>query len=154
MTRIFVVYRCIVVFCILCCFPQLGLSGEVAAHGANEFYKLSATLSTSNKLALTYNIDPCCYLYKRGFSFQVLGSDVVVSHISLPESLRHNDEFFGDVEIYRGEVLIVLDLDFSRVVVPSDSLSIAAEHQGCADEGICFLPERNVVRFATLPGLL
>ena len=121
MTRIFVVYRCIVVFCILCCFPQLGLSGEVAAHGANEFYKLSATLSTSNKLALTYNIHPCCYLYKRGFSFQVLGSDVVVSHISLPESLRHNDEFFGDVEIYRGEVLIVLDLDFSRVVVPSDS---------------------------------
>lgn len=151
--RMLIANRCVVAFLAFCCFPQLVVSGEVEGPGGSDFYTLSATLSKGNKLALAYDIHPCCYLYKRSFSFQALDSEVIVGHVSFPESLRHHDEFFGDVEIYRGEVLITLDLDTSQVEVRSDSLSISAEHQGCSDEGICFLPDRNVLRFASFPGL-
>ncbi|MDA0236959.1 MAG: protein-disulfide reductase DsbD N-terminal domain-containing protein [Proteobacteria bacterium] len=152
MTRMFVLNRCIVALLVFCCFPQFVVSSRAETPGASDFYRLSATLVKGNKLVLAYDIHPCCYLYKRSFSFQVLDSDVIVSQVSFPESLRHNDEFFGEVEIYRGEVLITLDLNFTRVGRRSDSLSVTAWHQGCSDEGICFLPDRNVLSFTTFPG--
>ena len=50
--------------------------------------------------------------------------------------MLHNDDFFGDVEIYRESATIRLsnlDLSVGRIVI-----QIVA--QGCADHGICFLP--------------
>ena len=48
-----------------------------------------------------------------------------------------DDEFFGRVETYRGEVVVKLSLKDPK---PGQSIVIAAESQGCADIGVCYPP--------------
>ncbi|MDC1311160.1 protein-disulfide reductase DsbD N-terminal domain-containing protein [Burkholderiales bacterium] len=117
------------------------------------FYRLSGNLISENKLVLTYYINECCYIYKRSLTFELLEPQAVISGVAFPSALKHKDEFFGEVEVYRGQVNLVLDLDLSQGEQQLNSLSLKAVHQGCSDEGICFLPEENTLNFSFFPGL-
>ena len=62
------------------------------------------------------------------------------------------DEFFGDVETYRDEVTIRLPLELGSG--GAQVLGVVATSQGCADVGVCYLPQDQKVelRLAALGG--
>ena len=65
----------------------------------------------------------------------------------LPEGKRKHDEFFGDVETYRGRVAVRIPLAAASAGSP---LTLKAASQGCADAGVCYPPTIQQVRL-TVP---
>ena len=57
--------------------------------------------------------------------------------VELPAGKRKHDEFFGDVETYRGQVLVRLPLAEAS---GGRTLTVHADSQGCADAGVCYPP--------------
>ena len=58
--------------------------------------------------------------------------------------MKH-DEFFGNVETYRGAVAVRLPLQGAQ---PGASVIVKAESQGCADAGVCYPPQSQKVTVA------
>ena len=55
----------------------------------------------------------------------------------LPAGKRKKDEFFGEVETYRGHVAIRLPLER---LGSADTAKLLVTSQGCADVGVCYVP--------------
>src|SRR5690606_33977990 len=55
------------------------------------------------------------------------------------------DEFFGEVETYRGAVAATLE---GSAPAGADALSLEVKFQGCADAGVCYPPQTRTVRVA------
>lgn len=77
------------------------------------------------------------YLYRRQFAVESLNNEVRLGEPELPEGTFTNDEFLGDVYIFRDRVVmeVPLERDFSG------PLDIDFTFQGCADAGLCYPPE-------------
>jgi thiol:disulfide interchange protein DsbD len=75
------------------------------------------------------------YLYREKFRFGVEGNATVqLGAPELPRGARHKDEFFGEVETYRGNVRI-------RIPAQGDGrFDLKVVSQGCADAGVCYVP--------------
>jgi len=63
----------------------------------------------------------------------------------LPAGQRKHDAFFGDVETYRGRIVVRVPL--SRAT-PGQSIVLKAASQGCADAGVCYPPSVQQVSLA------
>ena len=137
-------------FWVCCLFASVCVAGQNTINHKN-FYQLTGDLLNTKMLVLTYDIDKCCYLYKEAFKFEVKDSEAVIGSVLLPEGQKHKDDYFGDVEIYREQVKITLAINYSRVLANPGSLIVKARHQGCSDEGVCFLPADNLLDFAFFP---
>ena len=62
-----------------------------------------------------------------------------------------DDEFFGKVETYRGQLAVKLAL---QQPAPGSKVDVRAESQGCADAGVCYPPQsQNVTVTLPLPGM-
>jgi thiol:disulfide interchange protein DsbD len=86
------------------------------------------------------------YLYRERLHFSV-EPEGVAAPPSLPPGKVKNDEFFGKVETYRGELAVKIALEQPA---PGSKLVVRAESQGCADAGVCYPPQvQNVT--VTLP---
>ena len=57
---------------------------------------------------------------------------------SLPPGKIKDDEFFGKVETYRGQLAVRLPLEGAQ---PGAMVTVKAESQGCADAGVCYPPQ-------------
>lgn len=77
------------------------------------------------------------YLYRHQFSVESLTNDVRLGITELPEGTFTNDEFMGDVYIFRDQMVMEVPIegDFSG------PLDIDFSFQGCADAGLCYPPE-------------
>ena len=81
------------------------------------------------------------YLYRHAFQFtlrQQADSAELAVEVTMPDGLKKNDQFFGDVEAYYGQ----LDIDLSLTAVPGPNARIFIDYQGCADWGFCYPPQR------------
>lgn len=81
------------------------------------------------------------YLYRHAFDFtlsQQAESEELAVEFTLPAGLKKNDQFFGDIEAYYGQ----LDVDLSLSTVPGPAASLFIYYQGCADWGFCYPPQR------------
>ena len=83
-------------------------------------------------LFINFQITEGYYLYQHRFG---LTPESLVADVTLPEAKPYHDEFFGDVNIYRNEVTLVVDLAAANV---GDILTL--RYQGCADAGLCYAP--------------
>lgn len=77
------------------------------------------------------------YLYRHQFAVESLTNQAQLGELELPEGTFTNDEFMGDVYIFRDQVVmeVPLESDFSG------PLDIDFTFQGCADAGLCYPPE-------------
>ncbi|EGN75322.1 thiol:disulfide interchange protein [Idiomarina sp. A28L] len=83
-------------------------------------------------LYINFRITEGYYLYQHRFG---LVPENLVGNLELPEAMPYNDEFFGDVNIYRDYVTLTVDLAAANV---GDVLTV--RYQGCADAGLCYAP--------------
>ncbi len=88
-----------------------------------------------NKVFLTWDISSDYYLYQN--KILVIGSDdTQISDIHYPPSTLYQDEFFGEVGIYKNKVTLEVDL-----LKAENNSFLNVHYQGCAVAGFCYPPE-------------
>ena len=104
-------------------------------------FHFSARLLDANRLEVRYEIAPGYYLYREKFKFSADPVSVTVDASQLPPGKIKKDEFFGDVQIYRGDQRFVLPVGGLPAQAPHFTLK--AVSQGCADLGVCYPPQEQ-----------
>lgn len=112
----------------------------------DEAFRFHTSIDSAEQLSVHWQIAAGYYLYQDKFRFSMLTGDAGEAQIlelehALPEGVAHHDEFFGDVTVYYSEVA-------ASVVLPADSpqqFILLVEFQGCAEAGLCYLPETRRV---------
>ena len=114
-----------------------GLRGEEEFLHPDEAFKLSADPNGGEAVALTWVIADDYYLYRHRVAVRTETPGFSVGEVRLPDGRKKTDEFFGDVEVYYGQLDAVAAL--SR---PEDAgtVELKVTYQGCADAGLCYPP--------------
>jgi thiol:disulfide interchange protein DsbD len=101
-----------------------------------EAYQLEVDILDKRSVRLYWQIAADYYLYRHRFDFSLTDAagNIAVSS-ELPAGLRHNDEYFGEVEIYYDSADVTLALQRSTA-----QATLTATSQGCADAGLCYPP--------------
>jgi len=116
-------------------------------------FRFAARLTDARSIEINYQIAPGYYLYRDKFQFTLAPAGAKPGAPRLPSGRKHRDEFFGEVETYRGSLSIVLPFELADASVPA--IHLTAVSQGCADIGVCYVPheQRAELRLASLtPG--
>jgi len=97
-------------------------------------FAFSAEALPSGQTRLYWQIADGYYLYQKRLKFDGLDP---AQRPALPEGEHHNDEFFGDQQVYRGEL---------ELLVPAGAGGqVSVGWQGCADAGLCYPPQSQTV---------
>lgn len=110
-----------------------------------EAFRLSLTRPDAQSLVVRYRIAPGYYLYQAKFDFRSDTPGVSLGQAAFPPGEPHEDAFFGKQTVFRDEVEIRLPL----AAAPADAVSLTVTSQGCADLGVCYPPEEQVLSVAT-----
>lgn len=84
-----------------------------------------------NQLKLSWQIADGYYLYKD--KFKIAGIAVNFSHPQYPPGMPHQDEYFGQTEIYRHQLVYTVPL--ANI---DSGASLKIRYQGCAEAGLCY----------------
>lgn len=115
---------------------------------AAQAFPLSATRS-GNMVNLQWNIAPGYYLYREKFRISVVSPGASLVDFHYPNGSVKHDEFFGDMEIFRGTLLVTARLQ-SESPLP-DTIELKIGVQGCADAGVCYPPHNQTVSLRSDP---
>lgn len=107
----------------------------------HEAFKLSLISNSSESVRLRFVAAEGYYLYRHRFSFSSEPADVRLGQAILPNGQAKHDEFFGDIEAYYG----VLDVEIPLTNPDNRPFNLAVSYQGCADKGLCYPPETQVL---------
>ena len=102
-----------------------------------------------DSITLNWKIAPDYYLYRDKFRFELVGDGVELDTPILPPAIRKNDEFFGEVDIYKKHVTVELPL--KRREGSARDVTLKTAVQGCNEPvGVCYPPIRKSLQL-TLP---
>jgi thiol:disulfide interchange protein DsbD len=103
-----------------------------------EAFKLSADASSPNLLRLHWAIAPDYYMYRGRIELKA-GDGVSLGALQLPDGVKSNDPYLGDVETYHHDVSASVPYS---VTPGSTRLKLAVQYQGCheVDPKICYPP--------------
>ena len=115
-------------------------------------FRFHARLKDAGSIEVRYEIAPGYYLYRDKFQFALAPAEARLGPPQLPAGRKHRDEFFGEVETYRGSLSFVLPFELAGSNAPSLQLTVVS--QGCADVGVCYVPheQKAELRLASLTG--
>ncbi len=118
----------------------------------DQAFRFAARLKDGRSIEVSYQIAPGYYLYRERFRFTLAPEGAKPGAPQLPAGKKHRDEFFGDVETYRGSLSFLLPFELTDAGVPA--VTLTALSQGCADVGVCYVPheQKAVLRLAALDG--
>ncbi len=97
-------------------------------------FPVDATITSADTIGVYFEITPEHYLYRHGFAFIANGKPLEPA--SWPQGKEHQDEYFGRVEIYRGNIAFQLPAPATQ----DGTLELLVRYQGCADAGLCYPP--------------
>jgi len=119
--------------------------GQSSPLPPDKAFRFTARALNPQAVEARFNIADGYYLYRDKLHFVVEPASAGLTSPDLPAGKIKQDEFFGKVETYRGDLTVKLDL---KGTVPGQQVTVQAESQGCADIGICYPP--NVQRVTVL----
>ncbi|MGH8661959.1 MAG: protein-disulfide reductase DsbD [Burkholderiales bacterium] len=116
----------------------------------DQAFRFAARLKGTRSIEVTYRIAPGYYMYRDKFQFTLAPAGAKSGAPQLPPGKKHRDEFFGEVETYRGNLSILLPFELADAGVPA--IQLTAVSQGCADIGVCYVPheQKAELRLASL----
>lgn len=92
---------------------------------------------------LRWEIADAHYLYRDKFAFKLLESDgIQLGTPAIPAGKKKDDPLFGEIEAHYKNVAFDLPL------VGNGSAQIEITWQGCAERGICYPPQNQVIQVA------
>lgn len=106
-------------------------------------YPVSARAVDPATVEVRIPITEAYYLYKDKFRFRAEPESVRLGAPALPPGKRKQDPFFGEVEVYRGELVFTLPVSAPAEVRQFDLTVVS---QGCADIGVCYPPTPQTLR--------
>ena len=118
-------------------FSLFARAGEPELLEPGKAFRLSAQWVDANNIKVRYQIADGYYLYRDRLRFEVEPKIFSLDKPQMPAGEVHQDQFFGRVETFRGDLIIGLPL---RQTGPSQTLTLKAVAQGCADIGVCYTP--------------
>lgn len=117
------------------------------AHGAepellepDKAFQFTAQMADANTIEVNYRIAPGYYMYRDKFHFAIAPAQLGITAPQLPPGQVKKDEFFGDVEVYRNAVSILLPMQQDGKL---STAMLTAVSQGCADVGVCYVPQEQ-----------
>ena len=137
--------------------PVDGLVKSIAGFKANVFqaellppdqaFQFNAIIKDPNTLHVSWLAAENYYMYKHKFKLELLDTNkLTLGPYTLPSGKPKEDEAFGQVEIFYGEVAI--DVPLNRQDTAGQNLKLKASYQGCADRGVCYPPMAKTVELA------
>jgi len=111
-------------------------------------FRYSARLLDSANAEASFQIAKGYYLYKAKIKFSADG-DVTLGAPAFPAGKVKQDDNFGKVETYRGEIRIRIPVTYPGG--KAKPFNLKAHYQGCADLGVCYQPQEGVaaIKMAT-----
>lgn len=106
---------------------------------AEEAFRASARLIDNQQVEIRFQVADGYYLYRHRFKFAADG--ISFGEPALPPGKPKKDDAFGEVEIYRGELVLTLPITAGQ---PPFTLQLTS--QGCADIGICYPPQQHALQ--------
>jgi thiol:disulfide interchange protein DsbD len=98
-------------------------------------FHLSARALNADTIEARFEVADGYYLYRDKVRFTT--EPVAAGKAVLPPGKPKHDAFFGDVETYRGEVVVRIPL---LQAAAGKTVTLHADSQGCADAGVCYPP--------------
>ena len=116
----------------------------------DQAFRFAARLKEVRAIEVNFQIAPGYYMYRDRFQFKLAPAGAEPGAPQLPAGRKHRDEFFGEVETYRGNLSILLPFELADANLPAIRLTVVS--QGCADIGVCYVPheQRAELRLASL----
>ena len=101
---------------------------------ANKAFEFSSEAMPSGETRLHWKVADTYYLYQKRLKFDGLDE---AHKPALPQGQEHSDEFFGETQVYR---------DSLELLIPAGaSGQVKVSWQGCADAGLCYPPQSRTV---------
>jgi thiol:disulfide interchange protein DsbD len=113
----------------------------------DQAFRLSVRAVDADTLEVRYAIAPGYYMYREKFAFEAQSPDATLGKPVFPAGTPKQDEFFGRVETYRGDIAIRVPVQGA-----AEKLALDITSQGCADVGVCYPPETRTVRIGRTAG--
>ena len=105
-------------------------------------FRMSTRAVDDRTVEVRFDIAEGYYLYRERFGFAVEpgfgAAGFKPGTPDFPPGIRKKDEFFGEVETYRREVVVLLPVE--RSGAGGGTLKLVVTSQGCADVGVCYVP--------------
>lgn len=119
-------------------FAQAGLFDQNKPDylSANQAFIFSST-QTAQQIHLNWQIATGYYLYKK--EIHVVSHHTQIDDLQFPPSEKHQDEFFGEVDIFRNNLALNIPLKHL------DDAQIEVTYQGCT-KGFCYSPETKIIQ--------
>lgn len=138
--------RLIKLILLLCSLFFLPLTAQASLFGqsaGNQFVPVDQAFAfdfkqQNDKLTLSWQIRPGYYLYRQ--QIKLVPQQAKLGQFELPAGLKHKDEFFGEVAIFKEPLTLSIPL-----LQASDNASLSVTYQGCAEAGFCYPPETRVI---------
>ncbi|MFZ1910268.1 MAG: protein-disulfide reductase DsbD [Burkholderiales bacterium] len=114
-------------------------------------FQFSAHALGADAVEVSFKIADGYYMYRDKFRFALDGAGgAKLGAPEFPAGIRKKDEFFGEIETYRGAVHIRIPLE--RASPLATTLLLKVTSQGCADLGVCYVPMDSTatIRLAAL----
>lgn len=106
-------------------------------------FAVSAEAPKAESVQLNWQVAEGYYLYRDKLKFVSNTDGIRLGLPVLPAGKVKHDEFFGDVETYRGTIRITLPI--TRAKDAPDTLALQVASQGCADRGVCYPPHKQIL---------
>jgi thiol:disulfide interchange protein DsbD len=114
-------------------------------------FTVTATALDDQTILADFQIAEGYYLYRHRFNFSTDSPQVTLGKPQIPGGQKKFDDFFGEVEIYRHNVQILLPYSVSGE--SPGTVALQAGLQGCADLGVCYPPDVRTVSVG-LPAII
>ena len=110
----------------------------------DEVFVLSAQATAPDRIEVRWQIADGYYLYRHRTSVKA-DAAFAGAKLALPGGKKYRDEFFGDVETYRKDLLGTLT---GSPAAGATSTTLTIKYQGCADAGVCYPPQTRTLKVA------
>lgn len=131
-------------------FPLLYFATSPIAFAADQLlppeqaFRLSAEQKSDRSVLFHWDIADGYYLYRDKFRFVSRSPAIEVGVAELPAGQTKSDDYFGNVEIYRGPVDVFVPLSIAAQA--PDPTELEVTYQGCADIGVCYPPIKTELK--------
>src|SRR5256885_7800544 len=135
---------------LLAALPPARAAGADDLLEPDKAFRFSARALDARTVEVRYGVADGYYLYRDRFRFAAEPASVALGQPLFPKGQIHEDKFFGKQETYRKEVRIRLPVDAAG----AERLKLQVTSQGCADLGVCYVPQVQSadLRLASLGG--
>ena len=135
--------KLILLLCSLFFLPTAAQASLFGQNAGNQFVPVDQAFAFDFKqqgpqLTLSWQIRPGYYLYRQ--QIKLVPQQAMLGKFELPAGLKHKDEFFGEVAIFKEPLALNIPL-----LQAGDNASLSVTYQGCAEAGFCYPPETRVI---------